>query len=58
MTEKLLLTITDAAKLLGVGDGAVKAAIDTGQLRTVVLAKRRLIPRAAIEELVGGRTDG
>ena len=58
MTEKLLLTISAAAKLLGVGDGAVKAAIDSGQLRTVVLAKRRLIPLAAIQELLDGRSDG
>lgn len=58
MTEKLLLTITDAAKLLGVSDEAVRAAVDSGQLRTVVLLKRRLIPRAAIEELVDGRAGG
>jgi excisionase family DNA binding protein len=58
VTEKLLLTITDATKLLGVSDEAVRAAVDSGQLRTVVLLKRRLIPRAAIEELVDGRADG
>jgi hypothetical protein len=54
VTEKLLLNITAAAKLLGVGERAVKAAIDSSQLRTVVLDKRRLIPRAAIEEIRSG----
>ena len=58
MSEKLLLTTGDAAKLLGVDDRSVQAAIDSGQLRTVVLLKRRLIPRAAIEELVNGRANG
>ena len=58
MADKMLLTMTEAAKLLGVGSQAVREAVDAGQIRTVTLARRRLIPRAALEELVKGDGDG
>lgn len=54
MVEKMLLTQTEAAKVLGVSSQAVHEAIAAGTLRTVTLGKRRLVPRSALEELVNG----
>lgn len=50
----MLLTLTEAANVLGVGTQAFREAIDAGQIRTVTLARRRLIPDAALEEIVNG----
>ena len=54
MAQKMLLTLTQAANVLGVGTQAFREAIDAGQIRTVTLARRRLIPDAALEEIVNG----
>ncbi len=47
----LLLTIPDAANLLGVWPARLKRAIRDNQLPAVMLGKQQMIPRAAIERL-------
>ena len=51
--ETLLLTVVDAAKLLGVGRTLVFGLIRDGELRSVRIGGRRLIPREAVAEFIG-----
>ena len=50
--EKIALSIRDAASLLGVSQRTIERLIADGRLRSVTLARRRLIPRKAIEDLI------
>ncbi len=47
--EKLLLSIPEAAALLGVSRSTLYLLIASGAIRTKLLGRRRLIPRAALE---------
>jgi excisionase family DNA binding protein len=47
-----LLSIEGAAERLSLGRSATKAVLYSGRLRSVRLGKRRLIPDAAIAELI------
>jgi excisionase family DNA binding protein len=51
--EPLTYSIREAAFCLGVHELTVRAAIARGDLRTVRLGRRVLIPRTAIAELLG-----
>jgi excisionase family DNA binding protein len=55
MTEPLTLTIDEAAKLLGVSRGLAYEAARRGELPTLRLGRRLLVPRARLLELVGGQ---
>jgi excisionase family DNA binding protein len=48
-----LLSIDEAAKRLGVGRSTTKTLLGQGRLRSVRLGRRRLIPEAAIGQLIG-----
>jgi excisionase family DNA binding protein len=48
----LLLSVTEVADLLGIHRATVYDLLATGQLRSTTLGRRRLIPRAAVEEFV------
>jgi len=50
--EKLTYTITEAAVLLGVGRSAAYEAARTGQLPTVRVGKRILVPREALRQFL------
>jgi excisionase family DNA binding protein len=52
---KETLTVPEAAKVLGIGDTLAWQLVQTGELRTVKLGRRRLVPRAAVTDLLGGR---
>jgi excisionase family DNA binding protein len=47
-----LLSIDEAAEILGVGRSTTKTLLGTGRLRSVRLGSRRLIPESAIEDLI------
>ena len=48
----LLLSVTEVAELLRIHRATVYDLLATGQLRSTTLGRRRLIPRAALEEFV------
>lgn len=48
-----LLSIDQAAELLGVGRTRVYAELASGRLRSVTAGRRRLVPSSAIRDFVG-----
>lgn len=52
MTAPLLCTVDEAAELLSIGRTKTYKLIADGQLRTVRIGRRRLVPRAEIEAFV------
>ena len=51
--EKATYTITEVAKILGVSRNNAYEAVKTGKLRAIHIGRRVLVPRAAIEALLG-----
>lgn len=47
-------TVTEAAAVLGIGRSAAYEAARTGQLPTIKIGKRILVPRVALERLLSG----
>lgn len=52
--RSLLCSVDEAAELLSIGKTNVFKLLKTGQLRSVKLGGRRLIPRAVLEDFVAG----
>ena len=52
MKEPLTLSVEEAANALGIGRGSAYELIRTGQLRTVRVGRRVLIPKAAVREFL------
>ena len=50
----LTLTVPEAAELLGISRGTAYEAARTGELPTVRLGRRLLVPRARLEALLDG----
>lgn len=48
------LTVTAAARWLGLARATVQRAIELGQLPVVQLGHRKMIPRKAVEQLIDG----
>ena len=55
--ERALLTVTEAARRLGIGRTTTFALIGDGTLRSVTVGRRRLVPRWAIDEYVASLTE-
>jgi excisionase family DNA binding protein len=53
MSEQLAYSVSRTAKLLGCSDNTVRRMIAAGQLRSVRLCGRIVVPVVAIEELLG-----
>lgn len=53
MTERLTFTVEEAGRLLGIGRGAAFAAVHSGELPSVRLGRRILVPRARLLALLG-----
>lgn len=53
MTERLAFTIAEAAETIGVSQDTVYRLIQRGEVRSVLLGKRRLIPRASLLKVLG-----
>ena len=51
--ERLTYTIPEAAQAIGIGKSMLYGLINDGELRTIRLGKRVLIPRDSILELLG-----
>lgn len=54
--QKELLSVDDAAEVMSVSDWTVKKLIASGELASLKIANRRLIPRAAIAKFIELRT--
>jgi excisionase family DNA binding protein len=52
MTEPLTYTVEEAGRLLGIGRGLAYQAARAGELPTVRLGRRLLVPRAALMALL------
>ena len=55
MDERLTLTVEEAAKSLGIGRGLAYEMVRTGEIPTIRLGRRLLIPRAQLQQLLGPR---
>ena len=53
-TEKLTLTVSEAAQALGLSRNSCYQAVETGTLPSLRIGKRILIPRFALERLLAG----
>lgn len=52
MDERLTCTVEQAAHLLGVGRNSAYLAAQTGQIPTIRIGRRLLVPRAALERML------
>jgi excisionase family DNA binding protein len=50
--ERLTLTVEETAKLLGIGRQLAYERVKTGEIPSIHLGKRILVPRRALEKLL------
>ena len=50
--ERLTVTVEEAGRMLGIGRGLAYEAANRGEIPTVRVGKRLLVPRAALERLL------
>jgi excisionase family DNA binding protein len=53
VTEPLTLSVEEAGRLLGIGRGLAYEAARSGQIPTIRLGRRLLVPRGRLLELLG-----
>jgi excisionase family DNA binding protein len=53
MTDSMTYTVEEAARLLGVSRGVAYEAARRGELPTIRLCRRLLVPRIALERMLG-----
>lgn len=52
--ERLTISVTEAAQLLGIGRGTAYECVRTGELPSIKLGRRIVIPKRALQALVDG----
>ena len=52
LTEKPALSVNECAALLGVSRGSIYKLLNRGELKSVVIAGRRMFARSAIDSLI------
>lgn len=52
--ERLVLTVSEAAKLLGLSRGSAYEAVRMKQVPAIRIGRRILVPRAALQRLLEG----
>jgi excisionase family DNA binding protein len=55
-TTRLTCTVDEVAELLGISRGKAYECVKAGQLRSVQIGRRILVPRTAIDEFLAGKT--
>ena len=55
--DKLVLTIEEAARLLKIGRSCAYEAARRGELPILRMGRRMLVPKAALERLLEGKTE-
>jgi excisionase family DNA binding protein len=59
MVEKrLTVTVEEAAKILGIGRGLAYEAIRTGQIKSVRIGRRILVPLAPLQKMLNADVPG
>ncbi len=53
-TPKIVLSVEEARKLLGLSRGSMYQAINSGQVPSVRIGRRLLIPRVRLEQMLNG----
>ena len=53
--DKLTLTVTECARLLGISRGSAYEGIRRGEIPYISVGRRILVPRLALEQLLGGQ---
>lgn len=53
MSERLTLTVEEAARLLGISRGSAYDAVHAGELPAVRIGRRLLVPRQRLHALLG-----
>ena len=56
--ERQTFTVEEAARILGLGRNTAYVAARRGELPTIRIGKRFIVPRAALEKLLGAPIDG
>ena len=56
-SETLAYSVPEVGKMLGLGRSSVYEAVRTGQIPSITIGRRILIPRAALERLLEGTTN-
>ena len=54
-SERLTLTVVEVAAQLGISRNAAYEAIRLGQIRSIRIGRRILVPRQALEEMLRGK---
>lgn len=52
MSEKDTITISEAAKRLGIGRNTAYEAVKTGEIPVIKLGKRKVVPLKAFEKML------
>ena len=55
--DRLLYSVNEAMELLNLGRSVIYELIRSGQLRTVKVGRRRLVPARALDDYVDGLAD-
>lgn len=58
VSERKTYNIEEAGRLLGVGGNQAYEAARTGQIPTIKIGKRILVPKAAFDRMLNGGGDG
>lgn len=53
--EPLLVSIREAAELLGISQRMTIKLVDAGELRSLKIGRRRLVPMAAVRDYIAER---
>lgn len=56
--DSLLLSLNGAACALGLGRRKTWELAQSGEIPTIRIGRRRLVPRAALEQWIADRTEG
>ncbi len=55
--ERQTLTVEETARALGIGRGSAYEAVRRGEIHSIRVGKRLVVPRAALERLLAATSD-
>lgn len=57
MTDSLTMTVEEAAEVLGISRSLAYEGVHSGEIPSITVGRRILIPRAALEEWLSGQVE-